>query len=142
MAGDPTQAAAIYTRVAALGIALPTRPSLRFVLSWETDANDVDLHVRDRHGDEAYYGHRELASGGRLLDDITDGFGPEMVSIDEPDAFPYRLAAHYFSRGPEGLGLGTIQIVRHDGRGGLEIEDRPFALQVDGGVVDVGIVAP
>jgi hypothetical protein len=141
IAADAAHAEAIRARVAALGIALPTQPSVRFVLHWETDANDVDLHVRDRAGDEAYYGHPSLASGGRLLDDITTGFGPEMLSIDDPDAFPYRLSAHYFSRGPEGLGLGAIQVIRHDGRGGLTVEDRPFAVQVDHGMVDLGLVA-
>ncbi|HEX7839453.1 MAG TPA: hypothetical protein VF469_18375, partial [Kofleriaceae bacterium] len=138
---DPEQAAPLGARLAELGIALPTTPSLRFVLSWETDANDVDLHVRDRHGHEAYYARPVLRSGGQLLDDLTDGFGPEMLSIDSPDAFPYRLAAHYYRRGPEGVGLGAIQIVRHDGRGGLTIEDRPFVLQIDDGMIDVGIVA-
>lgn len=141
IAADPAHAAPIRARLAGLGIAVPTAPSLRFVLGWETDANDVDLHVRDRRGSEAYYAHPGLPSGGRLLDDITDGFGPEMLSIDAPDAFPYRLAAHYYRRGPEGLGLGAIQIIRHDGSGGLTIEDRPFVLQIDDGMIDLGSVA-
>jgi vault protein inter-alpha-trypsin-like protein len=141
IAAEPARATVVRARLASLGIALPVTPSLRFVLGWETDANDVDLHVRDRHGDEAYYGRRALPSGGQLLDDITDGFGPEMLSIEAPDAFPYRLAAHYYQRGPEGVGLGAIQIIRHDGHGGLTIEDRPFALQVSDGMIDVGIVA-
>jgi hypothetical protein len=140
IAAEPAQAEALGARLAALGVVPATTPSLRFVLHWETDANDVDLHVRDRRGDEAYYGHRELASGGRLLDDLTDGFGPEMLAIDWPDAFPYRIAAHYFRRGPEGLGLGAIQVIRHDGHGGLTVEDRPFALQVDDAMIDLGIV--
>lgn len=140
IAAEPSQAEALGARLAALGVVPATTPSLRFVLHWETDANDVDLHVRDRRGDEAYYAHRELASGGRLLDDLTDGFGPEMLAIDWPDAFPYRIAAHYFRRGPEGLGLGAIQVIRHDGHGGLTIEDRPFALQLDDAMIDLGIV--
>jgi len=141
IAAAPAGAAALRARLTELGIALPTTPSLRFVLSWETDANDVDLHVHDGVGNEAFYSHRTLASGGELLDDIVTGFGPEMLSIEAPAAFPYRLAAHYYARGPEGLGLGAIQIIRHDGRGCLSIEDRPFVLQVDRAMVDVGVVA-
>ncbi|HEX3763320.1 MAG TPA: VIT domain-containing protein [Kofleriaceae bacterium] len=137
---DPDHAAPLRARLAGLGIAVPTTSSLRFVLSWETDANDVDLHVRDRHGEEAYYAHPTLFSGGELLDDVTDGFGPEMLVIESPDGFPYRIGAHYYARGPEGVGLGTIQIVRHDGHGHLTIEDRPFALQIDDGMIDLGSV--
>lgn len=140
IAADPDRNAPLQARLALLGIALPTSSSLRFVLSWETDANDVDLHVRDRRGEEAYYAHRTLFSGGELLDDVTDGFGPEMMVIESPDDFPYRVAAHYYARGPEGVGLGTVQIVRHDGRGHLTIEDRPFALQIDDAMIDLGIV--
>jgi hypothetical protein len=42
------------------------RPSrrLRFVLYWETDANDVDFHIRDGKGGHAYYSQKQLPSGG------------------------------------------------------------------------------
>jgi uncharacterized protein YfaP (DUF2135 family) len=113
---------------------------VRFVLSWETDANDVDLHVWDRSDDHAFYKKRDLPSGGGLLDDITDGFGPEMFEVDDPDAFPYRLGVHYYARGPEGIGLGTVQVIRYDGPGRVSIENRPFVLQNDNARVDLGEV--
>jgi hypothetical protein len=140
IAAVPREAKAIRARLASLGVELPSGPSLRFVLTWETDANDVDLHVLDGAGSEAYYSAPALPSGGALLEDVTTGFGPEMLSIERPDAFPYRLGVHYYSRGPEGVGLGAIQIVEYDGAGGLSIEDRPFALQVDGARIDLGAV--
>jgi len=119
---------------------LPKQPSIRFVLSWETDANDVDLHVFDRHHSHAFYSQRTLPSGGSLLDDITTGFGPEMFEITEPRAFPYRLGVHYYSRGPEGVGLGTVQVIRFHGAGVVEIEDRPFVLQNDNAMIGLGTV--
>ena len=114
--------------------------TLRVVLAWETDANDVDLHVYDRHGDEAWFSHRDMPSGGTLRDDITTGFGPEMFEVDDPAAFPYRIAANYFRRGPMGIGLGTAQIVRTDARGRVTIEDRPFVIQTDNAMVQLGTV--
>jgi hypothetical protein len=119
---------------------VPRQPSIRFVLSWETDANDVDLHVRDHRGGHAFYANRDLPSGGKLLDDLTDGFGPEMFEVDAPKAFPYRLGVHYYSRGPEGVGLGTVQIIRYDGPGRVSIEARPFVLENDNAMIDLGIV--
>lgn len=40
-------------------------------------------------------------------------------SLFSPDAFPYRLAAHYYAREPEGLGLNGFAAVSagREGRG-------------------------
>jgi len=111
--------------------------TLRIVLAWETDANDVDLHVLDRAGDEAYYAHPALPSGGMLLQDITRGWGPEMFTIVDPRAFPYRVAVHYYSRGPMGVGLGTVQAVRHDGKGHITVQQSPFVIQTDQALVEL-----
>src|SRR6185436_16694647 len=138
IARDPAKRAKL-TRRMRRGVA--DRPSLRIVLSWETDANDVDLHVRDRRGGHAFYSQRRLSSGGELLDDLTDGYGPEMFVVDSPTAFPYHASVHYFRRGPMGLGLSTVQVIRHDGAGNLTVEDRPFVIQNDGAMIDLGAIA-
>lgn len=135
----PDRRAELAARLQRRGVAIAAGPSLRFVLHWETDTNDVDLHVRDRHGAHAYYQDKKLPSGGELLEDITTGYGPEEFVI--PGAAtggPYRLSTLYFARGAMGLGLGTVQIVAHDGAGALTIEDRPFLLQIDHAEVDLG----
>ena len=117
----------------------PTKPSLRMILSWETDANDVDLHVYDNDGHHAWFSDRELKSGGSLRDDITTGFGPEMFEVDQPTAFPYRIGVNYYTRGPMGVGIGTVQVIRFDGTT-LSVDDRPFILQADNVTVDLGFV--
>jgi hypothetical protein len=50
----PTSAAAIRQRVKAAGGKLEEALSLRFVLTWETDANDVDFHIYDATGGHAF----------------------------------------------------------------------------------------
>ncbi len=50
---------------------------------------------------------------------------------------PYRLQAHYYSRGPMGYGLGKLQIIDHDGKGGFTFEERPFVVMVDQAFVDL-----
>jgi tetratricopeptide (TPR) repeat protein len=119
---------------------LATTPSIRFILSWETDGNDVDLHTRDRVGNHAWYRSLPMRSGGTLLEDVTDGYGPEMFSVEKPDAFPYKIGVHYYARGPEGVGLGSVQIIRNDGHGNVTVEDRPFVIQNDQAYVDLGTV--
>jgi Flp pilus assembly protein TadD len=123
------------------GYASDSEPSIRFILAWETDGNDVDLHTRDRYGNHSWYSNLDLRSGGALLEDVRDGYGPEMFSVHKPDAFPYQVGVHYYARGPEGVGLGTLQIIRNDGHGNVSIEDRPFVIQNDQAYVDLGSVA-
>ncbi len=138
----PEREAEIRTRVRAAGASLPTEPSLRFVLNWETDANDVDFHIHDGQGGHAYYRSRTLASGGELYADVTTGYGPECFTIPgTPKAYPYRLQAHYYSRGPMGYGMGKLEILQHDGRGTLRFAQRPFVIMEDRAFVDLGEVA-
>jgi hypothetical protein len=139
---QPARRKEILERLDRLGVPLPTRPSLRFVLSWETDANDVDFHIRDARGGHAFYQRRALPSGGELYADVTTGYGPECFTIEgAPHAYPYRLSAHYYSRGPMGYGMGTLEIVEHDGRGGLRFDERPFVVMTDHAFVKLGSVS-
>jgi hypothetical protein len=116
-------------------------PSLRFVLNWETDANDVDFHIYDGQGGHAYYSSKLLPSGGNLYADVTTGYGPECFTIPgKPVAFPYVLQAHYYSRGPMGYGMGKLQAIEHDGKGHLSFMEHPFVIMKDRAYVDLGRV--
>jgi tetratricopeptide (TPR) repeat protein len=140
---EPGAAVQVKARLATLGATLEQSPSLRFVLTWETDANDVDFHIRDAKGGHAYYREMSLNSGGRLYADVTTGYGPECFTVPLTKgkrAGPYRLQAHYYSRGPMGYGLGKLQIIDHDGKGGFTFEERPFVVMVDQAFVDLGVV--
>ncbi|WP_437766054.1 AgmX/PglI C-terminal domain-containing protein [Sorangium sp. So ce281] len=140
---EPARRAAILARLAKAGAALESAPSLRFVLNWETDANDVDFHIRDDRGGHAYYGDPALPGGGRLYADVTTGYGPECFTIRAPReqrASRYTLQAHYYARGPMGYGMGKLQIVDHDGKGGLTFDERPFVVMTDGAFVELGAV--
>ncbi len=141
---DPSQTSRLRRRLAMLQIAAEDRPSLRFVLSWETDANDVDLHVYDGADGHAYYSSPQLPNdGGSLYADVTNGYGPEIFTVRRPRsarAEEYRLVAHYFRRGPMGYGLGKLQVVEHDGAGRLTFQERPFVVMNDDASVDLGHV--
>jgi hypothetical protein len=142
-AKEPKRKDEIARRVSDAGAAWEGQPSLRFVLSWETDANDVDFHIRDSQGGHAFYSQPELASGGQLYADVTTGYGPECFNIPgKPEAGPYKIFIHYYSRGPMGYGMGKVEIVRHDGKGNLRFEERPYVVMNDQAYVDLGMVTP
>ncbi len=140
---EPARKAEILGKLKALGGTLEDAPSLRFVLNWETDANDVDFHIYDGQGGHAYYSQKQLPSGGELYADVTTGYGPECFTIRLPKekrAYPYTLQAHYYSIGPMGAGMGKLELVEHDGKGGLTFEQRPYVVMVNQAYVDLGVV--
>ncbi|MBX7078769.1 MAG: tetratricopeptide repeat protein [Nannocystaceae bacterium] len=138
LAAEPTREPTIVRVVGEHHAALEQRPSLRFVLNWETDANDVDLHVIDGKGNHAFFRQRQLASGGELYADVTTGYGPECLAIPgEARAFPYQVRAHYYARGPMGYGMGKLEVIEHDGHGKLSFREQPFVLMKDNAFVDL-----
>jgi hypothetical protein len=139
---DPKNEEQIRRTLGASGGAIEDGPSLRFVLVWETDANDVDFHIYDADGNHAFYSHKSLPTGGELYADVTTGYGPECFTVRgsrEERAGPYKLQAHYYSRGPMGYGMGMLQVIEHDGKGNLTFEDRPFVVMNDHAFVDLGV---
>jgi hypothetical protein len=141
IAKDKSKQTYVEIRLRAHSAARDTQPSLRFVLSWETDANDVDFHIHDGQGGHAYYGAKTLSSGGELYADVTTGYGPECFTIPGKfRAFPYKLQIHYYSRGPMGYGMGKLEIIQHDGHGGLKFDERPYVVMNDRAFVDLGVV--
>jgi hypothetical protein len=140
---EPARKGEILEQLKKIGGAPETAPSIRFVLNWETDANDVDFHISDGKGGHAFYSAPHLPSGGDLYADVTTGYGPECFTIRLPPgqrAYPYRLQAHYYSIGPMGAGMGKLEIVEHDGQGGLTFEERPYVVMVNQAYVDLGWV--
>ncbi|MEM6989554.1 MAG: VIT domain-containing protein [Myxococcota bacterium] len=139
-AAEPT--GAVRASIEERGVSIATQPSTRFVINWETDANDVDFHVRDGGGGHAYFDDPALSSGGRLFADVRTGYGPECFAVGGvATAYPYQFRAQYYSRGPMGYGMGKLQILQHDGRGGLKFEDRPFLIMKDGAEAELGSLA-
>jgi tetratricopeptide (TPR) repeat protein len=140
---DPPRRQAIIDRLQKLGATLEDKPSLRFILNWETDANDVDFHIVDGKNGHAFFSAMHLPSGGDLYADVTTGYGPECFTIrnaPQARAYPYHLMAHYYSRGPMGYGMGKLEIIDHDGKGGFKFIERPYVVMVDRAFVDLGVV--
>jgi hypothetical protein len=135
---DPSAESRVRASLAAHGAELAKVPSTRFVLQWETDANDVDFHIYDGQGGHAYYMRPRLGSGGSLYADITTGYGPECFAIPgKARAYPYVLQAHYFARGPMGYGMGRVQVIEHDGKGDVRVAEYPFMIMKDKAFVEL-----
>ncbi len=138
-ASEPAHRDAILARARALGADPEEGPTLRLLCTWETDTSDVDLHVIDGDGNEASASAPTLPDyGGTLVADVSTGYGPELFVIDAPDVWPYHVKLAIQTRGATGLVIGRVQLVWHDGKGGVRLEDRPFAVAAGEVIVDLG----
>lgn len=115
-------------------------PQLRFVLTWETDANDVDLHVYDKNSNHAYYSQKKLSSGGELYEDVTQGYGPENFTVMQPHRFPYSLKVHYYNKGPMGYGMGVLHVLHITEQQEVMSEFRPFVVMQNQAHLKLGTV--
>src|SRR4029078_13642878 len=80
-----------------LGATAADAATERARISWDK-ANDIDLHVFDDEGNEAYYGSPEAIPDAVLSPDITDSGGPEIfVDNREPSTRHFRFQVCYFA---------------------------------------------
>jgi hypothetical protein len=131
----PAQRRAIERMLDGQGILVPLEPSVRFVVTWENDATDIDLHVAP--ADQRF----SRATGDAVTTglDIADGWGPEHAEVDgRGPAAGYHLWIDYAARAMMGTAFGQLDIVEHDGGGLLRVETRPFVVMVEHAEVDLG----
>ena len=106
--------------------------ALRIMLSWDTDETDVDLHVLEPDGEEAFYGHRRTSSGGFVSEDVTTGYGPEEYLRKTADKGVYRILTHYYaSRRQQITGAATISATVYTGWGTKDEKRRIMSLRLD-----------
>ncbi len=110
-------AAFLADRQQALSLTVP-EVDLRVTMTWNTDNTDIDLWVTDPRGDECYYGNRNIPSGGELLADVTQGFGPERFQARDAEEGVYTVRAKYYgNNGNRLLALTyvTLTVATHVG---------------------------
>lgn len=96
------------------------------VLTWDGgDLTDVDLHVVDPWGDRVCWHNRSVPSGGQLLIDDTNGYGPEVIvwSLPQAQANPglYDVQVDYFSDDGQGPIAAFITIILNEGQTNQEM---------------------
>ena len=69
---------------------------LLIAITWNKDRTDVDLHVIEPSGEECYYENQTTRSGGSITRDVTQGFGPEMYTLQNAESGAYKIRVKYF----------------------------------------------
>ena len=105
---------------------------LRITLAWDADETDVDIHVTEPSGEEAYFGNRHTFSGGRVSEDITDGYGPELYEIRTAQEGAYEIRAHYYASHQQTIfGPATCTLTVYTDWGRPEQEQRITSTRLD-----------
>ncbi len=88
---------------------------------WQTDAQDVDMHVVDPTGAHFYFGQKTVAGRrGELSEDQTSGPGIEVWQIEEADPGEYRVYVKLYSRSGNPANPSVRgRVYYRDGRGEL-----------------------
>lgn len=117
---------------------------LRIVLTWDTDATDMDLWVVEPTGEKCFYSHAFTGIGGRLSRDFTGGYGPEEYAVRRARPGRYAVKANYYGSREQGLsGPTTVQatIITNFGRPQEQRRSLTLRLEEAKEVVDVGEVS-
>jgi len=70
----------------------------RFILQWNKEPRDLDLHLLGRDFHISYRDMKKAAQKANLDRDDTDGYGPETITLDKIlDHEPYDVYVHNYS---------------------------------------------
>jgi hypothetical protein len=92
---------------------------LRVVIEWNTGATDMDLWVDEPNGERAIYSNPLTGIGGRLSNDMTEGYGPEEYLLRRAATGEYRISVNVYSAdaiNPNGTTVVTARLYRDWGR--------------------------
>jgi tetratricopeptide (TPR) repeat protein len=92
---------------------------LRVVIEWNTEETDLDLWVDEPNGERANYSNDETRIGGRISNDMTNGYGPEEYLLRRAPAGTFTVRADVYSAdelNPNGASRITARLIRNFGR--------------------------
>lgn len=102
---------------------------LRVVLSWDSDACDIDLWVDDPSGERVMYSHPDSLQGGRISRDFTEGYGPEEFLLRNPQPGKYAVRIDYFGEDSvTALGPVTAQVLVITGFGTADEQEKRYTV--------------
>ena len=105
---------------------------LRIVMSWDADQTDIDLHVLEPNGEEAFYGHRRTAEGGFVSEDVTTGYGPEEYLKKDMESGVYKILSNYFASHQTALtGATTVTATVYTDWGTAQEKRQVMTLRLD-----------
>ncbi len=117
---------------------------MRIVINWSTDNSDMDLWVIDPLGEKTYYGNRESYIGGKISNDMTQGYGPEEFMIREAVKGKYTIKVKYYASHQQKIAGPTViraEVYTKYGYNNEKRQDIIFRVEDEKDVVELGDVS-
>lgn len=129
-AGNAARASELGRKLDGLEVAGGRSNDIRVYLSWDTDRSDVDLWVTTPSGEKIFYSHKQGARGEALHHDITNGYGPETLTVPRAEAGEYKIEVNYFGSGRSGFSeaRGELTVILNEGRADETLHRLPYRL--------------
>jgi len=116
---------------------------LRIAMTWDADSTDIDLHVLEPSGQEAFFGQNRTQIGGLVSRDFTQGYGPEEYLIKKAQPGTYKIRAKFYGSQQQKIaGPVTVQatIITNFGRSDEQRQAITLRLADAKEMIDIGEV--
>ena len=105
---------------------------LRIVIDWDANETDIDLWVKDPTKEICSYNNKNTRLGGRISNDITQGYGPEEFRLKKAIPGTYEITAKFFSsRKQTLLNNVTVRAFIYSNFGTKEEQKRVLTVQLE-----------
>ena len=114
---------------------------LRIVINWSSDNTDIDLWVVDPYKEKTFYSNKVSRIGGKISNDITQGYGPEEFMIKDAVMGSYKIQANYYGNTQQkALIPVTIRAEIYSNYGKPNEEQKEIVLRLKNqkAVIDIG----
>lgn len=101
---------------------------VRIVIDWNHNDTDIDLWVYDPKGEKASYKNMHTKIGGRMSEDLTEGYGPEEFMLKDAVKGEYKIVVDHYSSSEQKVSGPTILKVALYTNYGKENEEKKTAV--------------
>lgn len=105
---------------------------VRITIDWNHNETDIDLWVIDPNGEKCNYKNDNTKIGGRLSEDLTEGFGPEEFMLKKAIKGDYKVILDYYDDSSQKISGPTIvKVIIFFNYGKSNQEKRVLTIQSD-----------
>ncbi len=105
-----------------------TPMDVRVVIDWNHNDTDIDLWVIDPNNEKGYYSNSRTNIGGRLSEDMTEGYGPEEFTLKNAVKGNYQIMVDYFADSVQKISGPTVLKVSMFANYGKKNESRKITI--------------
>ncbi|MCH2225630.1 MAG: DUF2135 domain-containing protein [Crocinitomicaceae bacterium] len=118
-----------------------TPVDVRVIINWDSDNCDMDLWVTDPRKEKCFYSNRNTEIGGRISNDFTGGYGPEIFDIKKAMKGNYKVQINYYGTRSQKTNMPTtiqVQLITNYGKSNESVKEVTRRLSNAKEVIDIG----